>query len=397
MVKDGSELASTKTIVERILTMTFDGIVRLGEGYDLGGSSRTLVRRFPVLDGPATAPASVIVKRTANANFDPDISNEATWLFFNDWASLSFLEKVSTSERFAPTFYGGERSTGLFVMEDMGDGTRLDHLLLGNDLKAAEAGLIAYASMHGRLHALSMSKQDEYLHIRGALGSNTPLPVESYDYTWLKPTLHTLAAQLNIAIQPGIDEELETLTAALVNPGPFLGFMQADSCPDNSMLVDGNWRMLDFEGSHYGHVLLEGAYCRMPMPTCWCVYHLPEGILQQAEAAYRAELIKGCPEAGDDVLFAQGLVGACITWALSFHQFMRPLEKMLSKDRTLVALSDRQRFLLYLNSATQASEKFNSMPAMGTMTRTMAKKLSELSRVVESLCVIRHFGKRKSL
>jgi Phosphotransferase enzyme family len=380
MNEDTHLLTSTKAIAESILTETFEESVRLGEGSDLGGSKRSLVLRFPVLDGPMTSPESVIVKRAAAANFDPDTSNEPAWLLFNDWASLQFLGEIeiAASEHFAPTFYGGDRSAGLFVMENLGEGTRLDHLLLGNDPEAAESGLMTYASIHGRLHALSMAKRGEYLHIREALGPATPFPLEYYSYDWLKPALHTLAERLNVAVQPTVDEELEALKAILVHPGPFLGFMQVDACPDNSMLVGGRWRMLDFEGAHYGHVLLEGAYCRMPMPTCWCVYRLPERIAQQAEAAYRSELVKGCPEARNDDIFAQGLVGACITWALGFHQFLRPLEKMLHEDRTLIALSDRQRYLLYLNNAALSSAEFGIMPATGAILPALIRKLSEL-------------------
>lgn len=378
MQKDTVMLSTTKAIAERILTETFHGAVRLGEGSDLGGSHRSLVLRFAVLEGPTTVPRSVIVKRAVGNIFEPDASHELAWNLFNDWASLQFLDKIAASERLAPVFYGGDRSVGLFVMEDMGEGTRLDHLLLGNDAQAAEAGLLAYASMHGRLHALSMTHREEYLRLRETLGPNIPLPAEYYRYDWLRPVLHTLAEQLAIPLQPGVDEELETLTAMLLNPGPFLGFMQVDACPDNRMLVDGNWRLLDFEGAHYGHVLLEGAYCRMPMPTCWCVYHLPEHIMRRAEASYRAELVRGCPAAGDNKLFGQGLVAACITWTLSFHQFMRPLEKMLHEDRSIVALSDRQRFLLYLNSAASTSDEFRCMPATGAMLRAIADKLAEL-------------------
>src|SRR5579863_5249994 len=146
MNEDTHLLSDTKAIARRILTETFGETVYLGEGSDLGGSNRSLVLRFPVQSGPEAAPASVIVKRTVSPNFDPDTSNEPAWLLFNDWASLQFLGEIAASEHFAPIFYGGDRAAGLFVMEDVGNGTRLDHLLLGHDPQAAESGLMAYAS-----------------------------------------------------------------------------------------------------------------------------------------------------------------------------------------------------------------------------------------------------------
>jgi hypothetical protein len=322
------------------------------------------------------APGSVIVKRAISASFDPDTANEAAWLLFNEWASLQFLGEIGSPEHLAPSFYGGDRSAGIFVMEDIGNGTRLDHLLLGHDPEAAASGLMAYASIHGRLHALSMTNREKYQHMREALGPTTPLPVDYYSYDWLKPALHTLAEQLNEPVQAAVDDEIEALREMLLYPGPFLGFMQVDACPDNHLLAGDNWRMIDFEGAHYGHVLLEGAYCRMPMPTCWCVYRLPQHIMQRAEAAYRAELAQSCPEALDDSLFGQGMVGASIAWASGFGRFMRPLEKMLIEDRTLIALSDRQRYLLYLNNAASSSVEFGQMSATGTLLQALTAKLS---------------------
>ncbi len=119
------------------------------------------------------------------------------------------------------------------------------------------------------------------------------------------------------------------------------------------------------EIARYTHALLEGVYCRMPFPTCWCVYRLPETLIQRMEARYRAELSQGCPAAANEALFYRGVVEACMTWALSFHRMMRPLGKMLEQDRCLVALTDRQRFLLYLNAAAHASEVFGHLPSIG--------------------------------
>jgi hypothetical protein len=87
--------------------------------------------------------------------------------------------------------------------------------------------------------------------------------------------------------------------------------------------------------------------------------------------------VKGCPTAADDTFFYHGVVEACVTWALNF-QFMRPLEMMLERDRHLVALTDRQRFLLYLNSAAHASQEFNHLPATGTTLHAIADRLAQL-------------------
>lgn len=359
---------------QQILTETFEGSIHLGDGHDLGGSARSRVLRFPVLAGPSTAPASVIMKQSTSEEFNPSSAADASWLFFNDWASLQFLSQIAAPQPLVPALYGGDRQSGLFVMEDIQHGTRLDHLLLGNEPDAAEAGLLAYAELHGRLHALTINRQAEYLRIRERLG-----PAESadsyYSYRWLPVALQEIAALLDVPVQPKAAEELEELRAALVAPGPFLTLVQSDAAPDNFLWDGAAWRLIDFEGARYTHALLEGAYCRMPFPTCWCVYRLPAALIERMEAMYRAELSRGCPAAADEALFYRGMVEACLTWALSFHHMMRPLGKMLVQDRCLVALTDRQRFLLYLNAAAHASEAFEHLPAIGRTMQAFAKRL----------------------
>jgi hypothetical protein len=158
---------STRTLheAERILAETFGGEIRLGEGESLGGSARSLVQRFRVVDGPQSAPAAVIVKESAHPEFDPASADDSTWRFFNDWASVQFLNELAPQPPLVPALYGGSRETGLVVLENVPSSVRLDHLLLGTEREAAEAGLLAYSEVHGRLHALAAERHAEYLRM----------------------------------------------------------------------------------------------------------------------------------------------------------------------------------------------------------------------------------------
>ena len=65
----------TITIAEKLLSEAFGGRVRLNEEDDLGGSNRTQIYRFSVIEGPGDVPATVIVKQahsTADAIYNPD-------------------------------------------------------------------------------------------------------------------------------------------------------------------------------------------------------------------------------------------------------------------------------------------------------------------------------------
>jgi hypothetical protein len=375
---------------ERLLAQTFGGGVRLDAGTDLGGSGRSGVYRFKVLDGPAAAPASVIVKQprsTIEAPHDPDSASIPAWIF-NEWASLQFLDQIAPGTAFGPRFYGGDRATGLIALEDLGAGKRLDHFLSGTDPAAAEDALIEFAAAHGRMQAISIGRQAEFARIRDALSPRTEKS-DYYDYeqyAWLSPTLHKTAELLAIAPALGIDSELAALRTAILHPGPFLTFIQRDSCPDNCLYTPSGIRLLDFEGGTFAHALLQGVYGRIHFPTCWCVYCMPEHIPLQMEAAYRAELAKGCQAAADDTLFYRAVAEACVFWLLDNYHWI-PLSELLKKDRIIVAATDRQRLLLRSEIVAQITEKFGHLEAIGATVQAIATKLHALWPETEEMAL----------
>src|SRR5688572_27535426 len=100
----------TRTLAETVLTDTFGGTVRLGAGTNLDGGEH--VFRFEVVNAPAAAPPSVVVKRARSwpGVYDPsstDPSNPA-WPLLEEWASLQFLTEVAGDMELAPRFLGGD-------------------------------------------------------------------------------------------------------------------------------------------------------------------------------------------------------------------------------------------------------------------------------------------------
>lgn len=369
----------TVATAARLLSEAFGSTVRLGEGQDLGGSRRTEVYRFPILNDGSDLPTSVIVKQahsTPNAIYNPELAIEPAWTFFNDWASLQFLSQVAGEASLAPRLYAGNRAAGLIVMEDLGEGQRLDHFLLGDDPLVAEEALVEFAALRGRLHALARDKRDEFTRVRESLG-----PIEEatgyYSYEWFAPTLHQTAHIAGVTVAPGVDAELAALQETMLHPGPFLTFTQGDSCPDNCLRAGSHMRLIDFEGGMLSHALKEGVYGRMHFPTCWCVYRLPAHIPLRMEAAYRAELVKGCPEAADDTLFYRAVVESCAFWMLDwYHEF--PLDQLLEKDPMIVTSTVRQRLLLRSEILARITEEFGHLEAFGETVKAIAAKLSEI-------------------
>jgi hypothetical protein len=160
---------------EFVLEDALGGPVRLGETQKLRGNTRASVYRVAILDGPGDAPASVVMKLINPIVQQPgDLASAlAAWTFANEWASLRFLSELASElaiPPLAPRLYGGDQAASLIVMEDLGSGLRLDHELLGADPDAAEAALVEYAILHGRLHGLTRGWHADYASIREALG-----------------------------------------------------------------------------------------------------------------------------------------------------------------------------------------------------------------------------------
>lgn len=100
-------ILETMVTTERLLSETFGVRVRLGEPNDLGGSRRTKVYRFRLFDPVGNLPASVIVKQaysTTESIYSPDLPTMPAWTFFNDWASLQFLNQLGSLSRLQVTF-----------------------------------------------------------------------------------------------------------------------------------------------------------------------------------------------------------------------------------------------------------------------------------------------------
>ncbi len=374
--KQGRPLSMIKMQVEELLTEAWGNRVQLApNAVDLQASGRTQIYRFSLLEKPIDAPQHVIVK----AIHMPEDLSEASkltpensfQLFFNDWAGLQFLSEITPHSALAPRFYAGNKVHGLIVMEDLGTGNGLHHLLLANDPEAAEEAAIQYAATVGKMHAATIGKQEAFFHIRKALGS-----VDIPNYAWISSALWETIHTLNVAPVAGIEDELKQLTSVMENPGPFLAYTHGDPCPDN-ILTGTSGKLFDFEFGAYRHALIEGVYAHMPFPTCWCVSRLPAHVVHRMETSYRMELARECPAAHNDRLFAQAVAAACVYWTIDDCRFLhRHLEKDWQWSPGMATA--RQRFLLRFNVAREAIEASEYLQAIGKTFELIAGRLREL-------------------
>ncbi|MBO0858152.1 MAG: phosphotransferase [Chloracidobacterium sp.] len=359
-------------VVEKLLSERFEGKVRLEAAEEVRSVGRSKVSRYPVLEGPQCAPKSVIIKQAVAVGrevYNPETPDGPAWRLFNEWAGLRFLTESSGGASPTPVFYAGDRDHGLLALEDLGVSNGLDRALLGADPAYAEAMLVAFAATVGRMHALTIGKQAEFERIRGGLGPRRSNPPDDGGKRLAK-LLSDMAQVVGVETTWGIAEELRGVTRNLVEPGPFLAYLHHDPCPDNCLITDDGLKLIDFEFGGYGHALGDGIYGRIHFPTCWCVNRLPQHIPPKMEDAYRAELVKGCPEAVDDERFYRATVEACAACIINSHNAMT-----LQADHRWGISTTRQRALLRFDIFWKMTENYGHLKAVGATIHSIANKL----------------------
>ena len=366
-------LPEVKPVAERVLSKLWRCKIALGQGEGLGGSDRSNVYRFPVLTGPSERPENVVVKQAGertNESYDLNGSEGPAWRLFNEWAGLQFLTELADTESSTPRFYGGDRTAGIIILEDLGQGTQLDHLLLGDDSRAAEQGLMCMMTALGRMHALTIGHRSTFEQLRDQLGPRGKRESPEDIVARQKQEFLKLIDRVNVMVRSELDIDFKTLEGFLNPESPFMAFSHHDPCPDNCLLVGQDMKLLDFEFSGFRHALLDGVYGRIHFPTCWCVNRLPVGVYQQMEQVYRRELVQGCPEARDDEVFNQVLVEAC-----AWHMLRRLSIGILEKDGQWGIATHRQRVLLRLDRLAEITEEVGHLEVLGSTIQDLAVAL----------------------
>ena len=372
--KDHSE---TVTIAENVLREAFKGDVRLKMETEFD-TDRATVLRCRVVEVPAGVPQSVVVKRALTTDrtvFHPNSPDEMVPRFFNDWAGLEFLSTISDGDSPAAQFYGGDREKGLMVIEDLGDGRNFYGSLRGESPTAATGELIKLARGLGKMHALTIRKQTVYDSIRDRLGPRDKPPSMTDEWRRLVEKLNEVCERIGVTPHRGAKTEMKTIAAFIAAPGPFQAYTHGDPIPMNALPVGDERKLFDFEFGEFRHALRDGIYGRLCFPTWYHINRVPDNVIQEMETAYRAELVKGCPEAADDTLFFRSIVEACGYWAT--HSRLNFIEKVWEEDHKWGISTQRQILLLCFDIFGQASEEFGHLEALGTTVRDIAVKLRE--------------------
>lgn len=364
------------------LSRVLGGAARLEPGEVLDG--RPHIMRCPVISSLADAPETVILKMAHHPqrpaydpeNFEPD---SPTMVFIQDWLGVQFLDESRPAGMapFSPRFYGGDRTLGYFMMEDLGTGESLANLLQGDNAERAEAGLLTYATTLGRMHATTLRQKERFNALCVSLG----IPLEKVEPVNERRELnlegwYQCCEELGVTLAPGIAEDVALLNAALQPSSPFYAYTHGDPCPDNNRISGESMRLFDFETGQFRNALADGVYGRVPFPTCWCVNRLPVEIANRMEAAYRTELATVCPEARDDTRFTHESLTLWGVWLLRTMHWQFP--KVLTEDSEWGISTIRQRLLYRFRLFADATVTHSYLTALGQTARALANRFDEL-------------------
>jgi Ser/Thr protein kinase RdoA (MazF antagonist) len=264
---------------ERILASAWGGPVVVERAEVLAG--RDHVVRLTTGDG-----RTAILKRD-RAEDDRGRWGDELDALATEWAALDLL--AAMPEPVAPRLLGGDAERRLLLIEELPPGRLLAQSLLGSDADTARADLVAYAEALADLGAWTHGRAAEHAAARRRRG------LDPGGRTWWVDAIDRARPAFLAAVEArglptgGVDAELAEISGVL-DGGTVAGLVHGDPCPDNVVVVDGRCRLLDFERSSWGSIVLDAAYLIAPFPSCWCFAGLPAGVAGAALAAYRSRL-----------------------------------------------------------------------------------------------------------
>jgi hypothetical protein len=326
--------------------------IELCDPVDLGGSDRSTVLRCRTPTG-----GSVVVKAY------PD-SPEARQGFAAEAAGLSL-------QLAGPRLLGTDGDTPLLVMEDLGEAPTLADVLLGEDPKAAADGLLIWARTLGSLAAESVPRRAELARLWARYSRDTkPWENTRWIAAGAAALLDSLAAE-GIPAPRGLAEELAGLGQDLHEE--YAAFTPGDTCLDNNLLTPQGLRLIDFEHSGFAPVFLTAAYCRMPFPSCWCVFRLPAGLAIEIEEALREQVVPVYPALAEDAVWETGMRRAVAAWTLEVTAWLLPRTK---EDRPMHLSRPSPTPRQVMRSRWEAAAALTEFPALAETMRLLLRQVA---------------------
>lgn len=183
---------------------------------------------------------------------------------------------------------------GVMLQTDLGEWPTLQDVLLGDDPAVAARGMVEMAAAVGRLHASTVDRSAEHQRHLAAFSADVQTGQMYTDFAERWDEIEQACAELGLPSGKRARDEVTRLLARSTRPGPSSALTHRDLNPTNVLLTDAGARLVDFEGSGFGHLGIDACFLYYPFPhhsNPWGL--LPDGVVESADAAYRAALADG--------------------------------------------------------------------------------------------------------
>lgn len=345
-VPASAKVTDTVGTAEAVLRRRTGAPVQLADAEDLGGSQRSVVLRVKVTETPFELPRTLVIKHYG-AHGDgrqPDP-------FAHEVASCQLVTALLPEARVGPELIAHDAAQRLLVLEDLGRGSTLADLLFGEDSRAAERALLAWARALGRLHTTMADREPDFDALMRRLGAKSWTDPVADDMRHALRMLPELLEQcIGVPTPQPVTRHLAD-AAELFGPSQYRSFSPSDICPDNSLITGLGVRFLDFEWGCMRDVALDAAYLQMPFPSSWCSYAMPSHLAEGMLATWRSEVAEVWPDLDDDDVLLPRLFHAQLLWAWvstwwflpRIGQLDTPINQHLPSPRRSTALVHRWR------------------------------------------------------
>ncbi len=259
--------------------------------------------------------------------------------------------------------------------------------LMGNNLTIAKNALKRYMIIMAKFHGYGHKNIDRYnIELKKI---NPSADIWQDGFCDMFTNISTMLKKFNIELTTDLKKEIHYVFKLAKDPGPFTVLMHGDICPDNILddPINNQMHIIDFEWAYTGNALLDAAYLRMSMPTCWCVKAFPKDIVDSFEQIYRKELIKYIPIATDDTTYYEYYLGACaytifwrilnLDWVLEKEASGKDLEFTSHPKWKNQYNIQRPRHLFRFRTLINLLKKHKMLPNIRIMSELILKELEK--------------------
>ncbi|MFN2285199.1 MAG: phosphotransferase [Anaerolineae bacterium] len=389
-------------LAESALSSTFNSPVHLVaiKKFD----SRNLVLRCKLITASDNAPSSVILKQMA-VDASPEQSPRPLDFFLNEVKSLRLFNDLRDQFDFGPRLYCCHHDPGFLIIEDLGDHQTLWDILKGNNSRVATDALVKFARYLGKVQVATLGKESTFRTLQCDAPASSLSTAANQNIRYAMRDLRACLDALRIKPPVGLNRAIDTLQAAIHNEcSPFRTWIHCDLRPLNVVYLENTQvQLLDFECAGFGHALLDAVSVRMafpppPAPVVSSGQAVPPAVIRRFEQTYRAELIKGIPEAADDACFHEALVQACAHWALIklLSMWQIHLKERLAQGASYDSRDDiaphkaayarfRQQGITYLQTFVDTAEEFEQLPTIRIAAQMVIAALLKIWPEIEPL------------